>query len=164
MPDALTITKFERPCSRCGEMLPWDEFPVNRSSGTRRKDGRHSQCVECKRLSARESSARHAEKNRARTARWWAALREEMFAHYGSECACCGEDHREFLCIDHIEGGGNKHRAEVGGTGSVFYAWLRRNGWPEGFRVLCHNCNQARGLYGACPHEIEMMEEVAVSG
>jgi hypothetical protein len=33
------------------------------------------------------------------------------------------------------------------------YVWLRDNGWPEGYRVLCHNCNSARGLYGYCPHE-----------
>lgn len=156
------VTKFERPCSRCGTVLPWDAFPVNRSTGGR-ADGRHSQCVECKRQSARESNLRHAETNRARTARWWASLREEMFQHYGEECACCGEQRREFLCIDHINGGGNRHRAEVAGTGSVFYAWLRRNGWPEGFRTLCHNCNQARGLYGHCPHEQEI-REVAANG
>jgi len=26
-------------------------------------------------------------------------------------------------------------------------------GYPTGFRVLCHNCNQAIGLYGYCPHK-----------
>jgi hypothetical protein len=31
--------------------------------------------------------------------------------------------------------------------------WLKRNGYPKGFRVLCHNCNSARGLYGYCPHK-----------
>jgi hypothetical protein len=23
----------------------------------------------------------------------------------------------------------------------------------KGYRVLCHNCNLARGFYGYCPHE-----------
>ena len=32
-------------------------------------------------------------------------------------------------------------------------AWITRNNFPEGFRVLCHNCNSAIAVYGKCPHE-----------
>jgi hypothetical protein len=32
------------------------------------------------------------------------------------------------------------------------YLWLKRNNYPTGFRVLCHNCNLAIGFYGYCPH------------
>jgi len=70
---------------------------------------------------------------------------------YGGECVCCGENNLEFLCIDHINGGGNKHRKKVG-HGGTFYRWLRKNNMPEGYRVLCHNCNQSIGYYGYCPH------------
>jgi hypothetical protein len=83
---------------------------------------------------------------------WRQRKRRELLDHYGGKCACCGEEHYEFLSIDHINGGGTKHRAEVG-KGDVFYKWLRKNGYPEGFRVLCHNCNQAIGFYGFCPHQ-----------
>lgn len=31
--------------------------------------------------------------------------------------------------------------------------WLRRNNYPNGFQVLCHNCNMAKGFYGKCPHQ-----------
>jgi hypothetical protein len=31
--------------------------------------------------------------------------------------------------------------------------WIHSNGFPEGFRVLCHNCNSALGYYGHCPHD-----------
>ena len=31
-------------------------------------------------------------------------------------------------------------------------SWLINERFPEGFRVLCHNCNQAIGYYGECPH------------
>jgi hypothetical protein len=34
--------------------------------------------------------------------------------------------------------------------------WLIREKLPDGFRVLCHNCNQAIGYYGVCPHESEL--------
>jgi hypothetical protein len=78
--------------------------------------------------------------------------RLEVIARYGGSCACCGEDRMEFLAIDHIEGGGNRHRKEVG-CGDAFYKWLRAQGLPEGYRVLCHNCNLALGFYKRCPHQ-----------
>lgn len=67
-------------------------------------------------------------------------------------CYCCLEKRYEFLCIDHINGGGGKHLKSIGGN---FYKWLIRNKFPKGYRVLCHNCNMARGFYGYCPHEKE---------
>ncbi|HYT41037.1 MAG TPA: hypothetical protein VEP90_01705 [Methylomirabilota bacterium] len=78
--------------------------------------------------------------------------------HYGGEtptCAClgCRETIDQFLCIDHINGGGNDHRKEIKRNGAAFYQWLRTNSYPEGFQVLCHNCNMAKSLYGKCPHE-----------
>jgi hypothetical protein len=72
--------------------------------------------------------------------------------YYGSKCACCGESHTEFLAIDHINGGGNVHRRNLGALGSHLFTWLKKNNYPEGFRVLCHNCNQSLGLLGYCPH------------
>lgn len=80
------------------------------------------------------------------------ARRRLVLAHYGGKCECCGEARLEFLCIDHINGGGRKHREKVGG-GNAFYNWLIREGYPEGFRVLCHNCNSSLGFYGYCPHK-----------
>ena len=82
------------------------------------------------------------------------ARRERVIEHYGGRCACCGESRFEFLAIDHINGGGDKHRLEVG-RGSLMVAWIIRQGFPDGFQLLCHNCNQAKGYYGACPHERE---------
>ena len=80
--------------------------------------------------------------------------RLEVLTHYGGNpprCGCCGENHLQFLGIDHINGGGSKHRREfkIGGS---FYPWLRQNNYPIGYQVLCHNCNLAKGFYGACPH------------
>ena len=78
--------------------------------------------------------------------------RAKVINHYSSGlnvCLCCGESHFEFLTIDHINGGGNKHRQEV----KSVYLWLVRNNFPVGFQVLCYNCNLAKGRYGYCPHE-----------
>jgi hypothetical protein len=75
-----------------------------------------------------------------------------VFAAYGGKCACCGEGTYEFLTIDHVNGGGRRHREEIGGSGSSIYSWLRKNNFPAGFRVLCMNCNFAAGKFGGCPH------------
>lgn len=87
-------------------------------------------------------------------------LRLEVLTAYGGFCACCGEAEYEFLVIDHVHGGGNAHRKAIGKQ--MIYRWLRQNNYPEGFRVLCHNCNMARGFYGECPHSRrKITEEVA---
>lgn len=79
-------------------------------------------------------------------------LRKIIFEYYGMKCVCCGETEYKFLSIDHIEGGGNKHRKSLGFGASTMYSWLKKNNFPKGFQVLCHNCNQAKGFYGKCPH------------
>jgi hypothetical protein len=82
-------------------------------------------------------------------------LRALALEAYGGEtpmCSCCGERHREFLAINHINGCGSAHRREVG-SGGKFYYWLQKNGYPTGFNVLCHNCNMSLGFYGYCPHK-----------
>lgn len=84
-----------------------------------------------------------------------------VFNHYGRkgiQCACCGEEHIKFLSIDHIEGGGTAHRKKIGSH--YIYFWLIKNGFPDGFRILCHNCNQAIGAYGVCPHK-EVTREIS---
>jgi hypothetical protein len=81
-------------------------------------------------------------------------LKANILSHYGGQiCACCGETGFEFLSIDHINGDGSKHRAQLKKEGISFYRWLEKNNWPVGFRVLCMNCNFSMGHYGYCPHE-----------
>jgi hypothetical protein len=79
-----------------------------------------------------------------------------VLKHYGGdppECACCKEKHLEFLCVDHVNGGGNKHRRQLKRATERFFAWLIEQDFPTGYRVLCHNCNQSFSAYGFCPHQ-----------
>ena len=78
-------------------------------------------------------------------------LRLEAIKHYGGVCVCCGEKQIEFLCIDHINGGGNQHRKIM--TTKSIGEWLCANKYPKGFQVLCFNCNSAKSIYGKCPHK-----------
>lgn len=76
--------------------------------------------------------------------------RLDAIAAYGGRCACCGEQALPFLVIDHVQNDGNLHRKTI----SDIYTYLRMAGYPQDgrFQVLCHNCNMAKALYGACPH------------
>ena len=81
-------------------------------------------------------------------------LKLEVLTIYGGKkCACCGETELSFLSIDHINGGGEQQRKKIG-SGTAFYRWLRHSGYPEGFQVLCHNCNHGKHINGGiCPHQ-----------
>jgi hypothetical protein len=68
-----------------------------------------------------------------------------VFNHYGDKCSnpdCpIPPDKMDIHClvIDHIYGGGNKHRKSIGSN--FIYRWLVKNNFPEGFQVLCVYCN-----------------------
>lgn len=68
--------------------------------------------------------------------------RLEVLAHYSPDLSCvrCGfNEHISALSIDHINGNGNKMRRNLHDHGRICN-WLKKNGLPEGFQVLCMNC------------------------
>ena len=87
---------------------------------------------ERRRLKRAEACKRHSKR-----------IKEAVIGYYGEgKCARCGIDNPVLLCIDHIEGGGRKERQENKTTGgSQFYQWLWNNNLPDGYQVLCWNCN-----------------------
>lgn len=101
--------------------------------------------------------ARNPEKQREYTRRKLAKLKDVVFEAYGGrhpKCKCCGENDIRFLSVDHINGGGTKHKNSV--PGRSIYRWLKRNGFPKGYQLLCHNCNQGKHIYGKCPHKLKI--------
>jgi hypothetical protein len=120
-------------CSRCKTPRPIKQFNWSREGVSRA-----AECAFCQR-------DRNNKRNRF--------LRLTVLKHYGGDpprCACCGELFAEFLSLDHINGGGRQHRKTIA---MRWWEWLIKHDLPEGFRVLCHNCNQAIGVYGYCPHK-----------
>lgn len=68
--------------------------------------------------------------------------KEEVIRYYSNDtmkCANCPANDMRVLSIDHIEGNGSTRRG-VEGSGSELYRWLARNNYPEGYQVLCMNC------------------------
>ncbi len=104
------------------------------------------------REAAKEKYWRNKEKLLAQQAERLRKLRSDALKEYGEKCVCCGETTQEFLQIDHVNGSGLAHRKSI--PGGNIYLWLKKNNYPkDGFRLLCANCNWARGMWGYCPHE-----------
>ena len=131
-----------RRCATCRYYKELRKFYGNAS----RKDGIHTDCKDCSMKRATTEASRLGRKGRRQRERMAVLL------HYGQRCVCCGEIEDKFLAIDHIDGGGGKHRASL--KTSHFYRWIAQNGFPKNLQILCHNCNYGRYLNGGiCPHK-----------
>jgi hypothetical protein len=164
------MRKYYHQCSKCGATLTpknWYEFyqKIHRQI-----------CKSCEQLKAKERYHRnpriwiqrsqvyyslHKKEIREHQNKENAERRIRVLMHYGGmppRCDCCGEQHLDFLTIDHMKGGGCKHRKLICGSDSStsFYRWLEKKRFPKGFRVLCSNCNLAIGKRGICPHKKEV--------
>ena len=79
-----------------------------------------------------------------------------VLKHYSTDlkCACpkCPFPYPgiDFLSLDHIKGRG-KHDRKIR---KMLYQWVKVNKFPDGFQVLCYNCNLAKSGKAECPHEI----------
>lgn len=135
-----SVSVIEKLCPKCRVVEPASEFSRHKGFTT----GLASHCHGCVRDASRI---------------WLQRLKFKTFQAYSNRCACCGERQPEFLSIDHIGGGGKQHRATLSPGSSSLYLDLQRRGHPqEGFRLLCHNCNQSLGVHGYCPHQSESKE------
>ncbi len=167
--------QISKVCAGCGGVKVLEEFSRDRS----RLDGLDVHCRSCTSKRMRAKRARqiaagncgecgtsregsHSSRLCSRCALAFArrsteqslALRKKVIEAYGGlspSCACCGESERAFLTLDHENNGGCAHRRAKGTQGVL--RELARTGFPAGFRVLCFNCNLARGAYGSCPHK-----------
>ena len=90
----------------------------------------------------------HCEQKKEQSRLWREAhgsdIKVEVLSHYSDgsvSCTICHEKRMACLSIDHINGGGNKHREDIKiRGGSEFYRWLKKESFPPGYQVLCMNC------------------------
>jgi hypothetical protein len=85
------------------------------------------------------------------------ALRLEVFSHYCGgtpccQCPGCTVTYIGFLTLDHVNGDGTKHRKEnrLGTGSSLLWQWVKAQGYPPEFQVLCCNCNHSKFNGPAC--------------
>lgn len=90
-------------------------------------------------LRAKRHHQEHRSERNSRTKARDQELKLIAFTTYGgAKCSLCPETRIAALHIDHISGGGNNHRKEIKQS---IYNWLKKHKYPNGFRVLCANCN-----------------------
>ena len=135
------------PCATCGTPLT-AENAVWRSPP---RHGLQSWCRPCCNARSLEYQRLHPEQRRTTDRRCREKLKDEVIRAYGGKCECCGETTPEFLAIDHRHGGGTQHRKTVSSP-TALRRLVIRQGFPDTYRLLCHNCNQAIGWFGSCPH------------
>lgn len=142
----------KKRCARCLEVKDVSLFPKKERGNSYKADCRA--CTVQRTLLCR---ARNLEKYKQKQQDYQRRVKRAALEAYGGvKCACCGEAEFLFLTIDHVNNDGATHRREIGSAGSSFYRWLKNNGYPPGFQVLCYNCNCGRNANnGTCPHHLE---------
>lgn len=81
--------------------------------------------------------------------------KEKVLMHYTNgimRCQChkCDVTNPHFLTIDHVNGDGAAHKKQI--KNRRLYQWLIANNFPDGFTVLCYNCNCSKGANNVCGH------------
>lgn len=144
-------------CDRCKDyMTDWRAANKDKKRiHDRTYEAKHRERVNA-RFRARSKSEHGRALRKAALRRWKVKIRTEMVAAYGGCCECCGETELRFLTLEHKNGGGSKHRKELGGQGAVMVQ-LRRLGWPKtDYTVLCFNCNLVTKDGLPCPHKLQL--------
>jgi len=101
-------------------------------------------CGDCEVERKERWYAKHSEYAKQRSRQILATVKLETMAAYCGgipKCALCDEDDIDYLCLDHENGDGAQHRRTANVAKGRIYSWCKKNNFPSGLRVLCHNCN-----------------------
>lgn len=139
-----------KTCTTCKTVKPYDDFG-GRLNG---KNGLNSRCLVCERVRQAQWRAQRPGYASKIVKRLYASRRQQVLDGYGGQCTCCGESHKEFLTVDHVNNNGNQERKEKRhrGIGSLFYKDIIDAKFPPSYQLLCYNCNAAKARCGLCPH------------
>lgn len=111
-------------------------------------------CASC-RLKRKKQKAAEYRRNKpkyiAQGSAFYADTKIQFLKMYGGRCQCCWHNVTEHLAIDHVDGGGKQDRRQR--SVIVILQDAISTYQPDKYRILCHNCNAAVGIYGECPHQ-----------
>jgi len=93
-----------------------------------------------RRAASPEMQEKHKESNRQCHAR----LRQRVIDALGGVCTKCGWDDPRALHVDHVHGGGGKHRKSMSGT--ALYKHFIANAHTGEYELLCSNHNQQKKI------------------
>ena len=130
--------KTERVCRNCGKIFLAYLIEVRRRKGY----GTFC-CFACYQDYRKKHRLTIPERNKRQRERNYRVKKEVLSYYSGGQpcCARCQNEDIDVLCLDHMAGGGTKERLSTGHWGVRLHYYLRRCGYPEGYQVLCANCN-----------------------
>jgi len=104
-----------------------------------------------RRAAQKRCDYKRREQQRARSQARYQQHKLEAILYYSNgipKCARCGEQDIDVLCIDHINGKGKQHWEQRKREGELLFMadWLKQNNYPEGYQVLCYNCNHRKTI------------------
>ena len=118
-------------CGKCGQEKPVSEFYKSK------RDGYRSRCKECHKKDCREyaKTGYYTRYQRKYSKRVY--VKERMKGDSDLDYYTRWYQKKKLEILSHINGGGASHRRIARNN---VYGWLKRNGYPEGYQVLCMNC------------------------
>lgn len=154
------MDKKTKICCICDQ----EKDAIHFSKDSSRKDGFGNKCKHCfsaykkrNKPSIDRLRERWEESNKVRMSEYRKKyhktysieIKQEVFSHYCSgdiRCVQCGFQDIRALTIDHVLNDGAEERRKFSGSrrnfgGSKLYAHLKKHNYPEGYQVLCFNCN-----------------------
>lgn len=152
---------MNKQCKYCEILKPINQFEPARSKCQDCRQSDRQRSAKCSKESIRyatEWNKNHPERRRKTALNYYYKLQNSAILAYGGyKCACCGVTEPLFLNLDHVRNDGKSHREMLGTLGGAkLYKWLRDNNYPEGFQVLCSNCNHGKSRNkGICPHQVK---------
>ncbi len=151
-------------CSICKKEKELDEFYKKTTS----KDGYGYRCKKCDVEQSTRWSRENREKSRAHNKKTRETRKLKVLTYYSKytfpKCSCIGCNVTEipFLSIDHIENGAAHKKTLTGQSNAHLYGWLVKNNFPNGFQVLCMNCNLAKRINKECQVHAPNKEDIVV--
>lgn len=146
------ITKV---CNTCEVEKPLSKFKIAWAV-VNQKGGKQSGWAQANPVQARRNRCAACD-SKSDTAK----LKLEMLEAFGFKCSCCGENHPDFLTLDHVLEDGAEHRKTMNCQQAMRLA--RRQNWDKAkWDCLCITCNFAKSHYGGCPHKTGLTAEMAL--
>lgn len=93
-----------------------------------------------------EYNQAHKPESRRRVTEWHQRQKLIVIDHYTGgkrTCTNCGFSDLRALSLEHIKGGGSKHRKAIQGKIDL-YRWVITNNFPKDLTILCMNCQFIR--------------------
>lgn len=124
-------------CIKCNILL---QIGINCSNDEINRS--HYICQECLKINKHQQYINNP--NYCKTSREKALQRQlQVLKFYGNECVNCQINDMSVLTIDHINNDGYLHRKN---KNINIYDWITKNNFPDGYQILCFNCNCSKNI------------------